>query len=493
MESVPLNITGSATFGRYPKISIENTYNMIISDNWMVVSAGYQKVATLLSSGFGRGIYSSKIAGKLFVVISNRIFIVTIYSTNPDGTINLAFSQIGLVDSFFGDVFIDENDTDQIAICDQHKLYIYNHKTEIFTVPTLPDGVIPGYVTYQNGRFVIPNTADNTWYLSAPGDGTSWFWDANGNPVQGAIQTKPDTAVVTIRAPGRGNLLFVGGHNVVEFWTDVGSQIFPYQKSTSTNIDYGFVNAATVASLDNYLMWLGVNETSGPTIMYTTGGDVKQISTDGINFLMASLTHPEQSSAFFFKQDGHLLYQITFYSKEDNLTLVFDVNTQKFFTFTDEQMNYHIARRVVLFNNEYYFISFNDGALYHLSTNLTSYDYGDGKIEEIPRIRICKNIRKSDASRFVANSVTFTIEQGCQPGNVSNINPKERYRVDMSISKNGGESFGSYVPKYMHSIGNRANRMVWWGQGNANDLVSQFRFWGFDRFLASDGEVSTYQ
>ena len=46
-KQMPLNIVGSSVFGRYPKISIEKTYNMLISDNWMVNYPGYSKVIDL--------------------------------------------------------------------------------------------------------------------------------------------------------------------------------------------------------------------------------------------------------------------------------------------------------------------------------------------------------------------------------------------------------------------------------------------------------------
>ena len=46
-----VNIVGSSTFGRYKKISSEKTYNMFVSDEWLVNTAGYQKVYELLPEG----------------------------------------------------------------------------------------------------------------------------------------------------------------------------------------------------------------------------------------------------------------------------------------------------------------------------------------------------------------------------------------------------------------------------------------------------------
>ena len=55
VKEFPLNLSGSSTFGRYPKISIEKTYNMFESDGWLVCLGGYEKVLQLLPKGEGRG------------------------------------------------------------------------------------------------------------------------------------------------------------------------------------------------------------------------------------------------------------------------------------------------------------------------------------------------------------------------------------------------------------------------------------------------------
>jgi hypothetical protein len=288
---------------------------------------------------------------------------------------------------------------------------------------------------------------------------------------------------------------------------------------------------------------LAANEKSGPVIAYSTGGDINRISTDGIDFKFTQLTNPGNSYGFLFRQDGHLIYQITF--PDDNLTYIYDFNTKKFFTLCDKNMNAHIAKRITFFNDNYYFVSFIDGNLYQISTQFTTYN-GD----EIPRIRVCRNIRLPDASRFAVNNLTFTIEQGTQvdtfineplltdlgeiiltdsglpilvEGNglqiiieepittdlgqnlltnngeiiFANVISTAPYAipqtVDLSVSKNGGESFGTIWSKNLNTPGNFRNRLIYWNLGAANDFVPQFRFWGLSRFVATDGIVSIYQ
>jgi hypothetical protein len=66
-------------------------------------------------------------------------------------------------------------------------------------------------------------------------------------------------------------------------------------------------------------------------------------------------------------------------------------------------------------------------------------------------------------------------------------------KIGLSVSKNGGESFGTIWMKQLNSRGNFRNRLIYWNLGAANDFVPQFRFWGLGRFVITDGIVSVYQ
>lgn len=532
LNNLPINIVGSTTFGRYPKISVEQTYNMFISDDWLVPYAGYRKRATIDNLGYGRDIFNSTKSNKLIMVIDNGVYVA-------DEALEV--SHAGTIDSFEGDVFMAENNANQVAICDKKNIYIYNTSTGILQKANTP--FVPIYVDFQDTYFIAPAQGTNEWYLSGNNDGFTW------SALQlGTLQTKPDNVIAAKRFPGRGSQLFVMGETVTEPWVDVGYQLFPYQRTSSYNIDYGLLSAATLAAGDTFIVWLGVNEKSGPVIMYSSGGDVEQISNDGINYKLAQLKHPEQSYAFLFKQDGHLFYQITFSASEDNFSLAYDFNTKKFFTLCDENMNAHIAKRIAYFNNSYYFVSFIDGNLYEMNSIYTDYD---GK--EIPRIRIPMSLRLSDGSQFVGNNIQFVTEQGqgvnnnyqlpqVHKGSISTsagfpvagtpkigdsytiLNPVEdtavgrtytnqafdpglivwngfnwdvvnsnTMRVDLSVSRDGGVSFGNSVGMPMNRLAQRQNKFMYWGLGFANEITLQFRFWGMSRFVVYNGYMSIFQ
>ena len=476
-KTVPLDIVGGTSFDRYKKQSIEETYNMMISDGALVPYAGYAKKLMLQATGEARECYVSTKFDRLIVVIGQNI-----YAVDDD----LGNSLIGSLESASGPVFISENEADQLAFVDgSSTLYLYTYTTgsSTFEKVDLSDpvhklGVVAaGYITFQDTYFIIPDTLTNKWYISGNNDGKSWSALDSA-----ALQTKPDVMVAVVAFDRQ---LFVMGKKVSEIWHDVGNPLFPYQRSNSLAIDYGCLSASTIATGFGMIVWLAANAKSGATIIYSDGGPPKTISTDGIDFKLDKLNDSTDSSGFLFQEDAHIFYQVTF--KSDNFTLVYDFNEQKFYSLTDERMNYHIAKRVAFFDNKHYFVSYRDAGLYELSTDYSTYKYVIGGTtlgEEIPRIRITKRYGTPTSSWFKVNSLNLTLEQG---------NSKVPQKVGLSIARNGGMSFGNVLMKDLFPLGKRTNKLVFWLLGASNDMVFQIQFWGKTRFVVLNGVMEVEQ
>ena len=283
---------------------------------------------------------------------------------------------------------------------------------------------IPGFIDFHDTYFLCAASADgfynppanNTWRLSDQNDGTMWPDDAAHI---GLLQTKPDNTQAVVRFPSKGNMIFVYGKTVAEPWFDVGYQLFPYQRNTSFNVDYGCLNPTTIASMDEMIVWLGINEKGGPIVFHSDGGIPKPITTDGFDYVLANMQNPSDSQAFIYRQDGHIFYHINFYT--DNLSFFVDFlkdGTHKIYHACDENGNYFIASVVAFFNNQYYFVSKNNGNLYTFDTVFSTYNGA-----EIPRIRTCKNIRNIQQETFIANDCGFTIETGQTNYVEQNIGP----------------------------------------------------------------------
>lgn len=531
-KELKLKMVGSTVFGRLPKISVEQTYNMIISDGFLVDYSGYAAILDLVHGGVGRGAYSSISGNFVIAVVSTGVFII-----EP----GISSQLVGNLLTSEGDVFIAENNAQQVAITDGSNIYVYDYSSDA-TVPRFKRGAVsggdfelpaalihPGYITFQNGRLLVAGLETNSWFLSDFNNALMWPDDAQH---VGVFQTKNDTVQAPIRFPGRGNLLFLFGSVVTESWTDVGAALFPYQKDSSFNMDYGTINAASIAGNEDILVWIAINEQSGPVLMYTNGGSIQRITTDGIDYQLANLSNPQDCYGFLFRQDGHQIYQFVF--PTDNLSYIYDFNTKAFFTVTDENLDHHIAKRVVFFQGSYYFVSSKDGKFYEFNTNQTDFVYSLPNdpildVKSIPRIRICPPIRLSSQKSFITKNLQFTIEQG-EPNTITeipnylpnsqsflttedgNVLTTEDGRalvtnqgvslipfqiasqaVDLSISRDGGVTFGSSVRQNMNATGKRKSRFIYRQIGRANDLTPQFRFWGLSRFTCTDGIAEVYQ
>lgn len=525
IQQAPLKIVGGTHFGRYDKISVEQTWNMIISDSALVPYAGYKNVKTLNPAFTGRGLYASYRSNKMYAVIGTKFYQIST---------SLTAIEYGTLATSSGDVYMSENNNGEIAITDNQFIYVFNYNASPPTFKSSALGEIswpypanpPGYISFQNGRFIVAAIGSTNWVLSGFNNGTSYTSNAAS---VGSIQTKPDYIQAAVPMPGAGNNILVFGRNVAELWQDVGGAKFPYQRASTFDVDYGCINPASIASLNNYIVWIAVNEQSGPVVMYAIGNQIKSISTDGIDFKLGNLSDPSNCTGFLFQQDGHLLYQFTFVT--DNLSYAYDFNTNEFFNISDPELNYHIARQVVYFNNTYYFVSLSGGNIYEFDTIYPDAEYYPDDIQEIPRIRITPPFRLPTQRYFIIKSVGFTLEQG-QPNILADRSaivttgdsittedgiiittedgtilttqtgglPTEiatwvssEASVFLSTSRDGGYTFGTSWEHPMNRTGHRKSRFLWQRIGQANDFTAQFRFVGMIRFVVFDGVIEWYQ
>jgi hypothetical protein len=521
---IPLDTVGSNTYGRYPKISQSQTYNMMISDGFLVDYAGFFFIQQIASSGDGRGDLTSTVFNRLYAVVGAEV----VFFNEA-----LVPQVVGLLTTTTGEVFIAENTAGQVAFSDGQHIYIYDQNTAVFSIAQsitdlTADPLVgftldfkPGFLSFQNTYFICASIGMNEWRLSLPNNGL--FWPTLPAYI-GQLTTKPDTVQAVVPMPGRGNMTFVMGKTVAEQWTFQGGSIFPWTRNNSISIDYGCISPGSIAYQGNYIVWVGISEEAGPVIMYTQGSDITEVSTDGIDYLLSTLTAPEDCSGFLVKLDGHLFYQVTF--KTDNITLALDLTNNKFFTITDENMNFHPARKIVFFNNTYYFVSFNDGNLYAFGTQYTTYQY-QNMTGEIPRVRICSPIRLPSQRPLIFKSLGFTIEQGQpnfdNPGNIgftdfmiteetddfmltedglnlmitedsdgSTVTVTRNMEVFLAVSRDGGETFGNAVSLNMNLTGKRKSRFIFQRLGRANDFTARLQFVGFSRYVVGPGQVDAY-
>ncbi len=361
-------------------------------------------------------------------------------------------------------------------------LTLVGGKNGTITVATLSGSAVDTVTVPPGTSNISSGFDDSVTYAVTGGHGTAATFSITlqsgftpSSEQTGSFETKPDNVMACVRVPGKPGQLLVMGKTVTELWSDLKLQLFQYQRNSGYIIDFGCLNAATIATNEEFVIWLGSNEKSGPAILLCAGGPATQISDDGINYRLAQLVNPENSFGFIFKQDGQTFYQLTFADPADNVTFVYHFNAKKFYNLCDPYQNYHIARRVAYFNNNYYFISATEPILYQLSN-----DFNTANGQEIPRIIITPTSALTSRAPFVVNSITFPIEQG-----ENEIDA----RVDLSTSSDGGITFGNPFGLWLNNSGKRRNIFKFYNLGRYNEVIFQFRFYGLGRFVLSDGEA----
>ena len=458
-QNIPINIVGGTVFARYPKITTEYTLNMMVSGakdiKALVTYMGHEKKLDF-NSGQARGLYTSTRINRIIAVFGSSVYAITE---------NLSSSLIGSLDTQTGNVYISENQNNQIALVDGSKVYIWNYNLFTFQSIIIP-GIAPSYITFQDTYFIIADADSGIWQLSANNDGTIY------DPLDRATMETDADNLQAVTALNKQ--IWVIGKKEGELWINLGRQEFPYVRQNTITLNYGIISNSTLATGFGMMVWLGSNIKSGVTILTSNGGTAKEISSDeGLHYLLNSLTTPEDSTAFLFNLDGHIIYQITF--RTDNITITYDFTFQTWYSVTDENYNHHIAKYLTSLNNKLYFISYVDSSLYQCSLNFTTYNGAT-----IPRARICQHERFADDDKFICNRVNLQIENGYNevPG-----------RIDLSISKDGGYTYGTIVPYQMQPQGKRISMVKWWKLGMANDLTFQFKFWSPDRFVVTSGSM----
>ena len=441
-----IKLVGGTNPAQFPKISLETTYNMYSSYGALITYPGYARVRQLGLLTNSRGIYESQIFNHMIVVVDERVRIISTA---------LGIATIGTLDTNAGDVFFAENANSEIAISDNQNYYVYNYNTGAFAKHDI--GFHPGQLGDQNGYIFAVQRGTSIVRYSNVNDALTWDVrnaSSFGNEVSQGVKNL-------------GNLVFMFGTQTTRILRNLGQAINPYRQDPSTNILYGTLNPNSIASGFNMICWVGAGKDLNTSILVSTGGIAQKISTPGIDTILQKLTNPKNCYAFIFQQDGHIFYQVTFLA--DNITLVYDFTSQEFLNSSDQNMNHHIAQNCVRFNNSYYFISFADEYLYEMGSK---YENFDGEV--IPQIRILPPIRRKDYQQFIIKKLEMNLQQG---------QSESPQYVDLSISRNGGATFGNVVRNTLTPLADRKMTTQWFQLGLSNDITLQFRFVGLSRFV----------
>lgn len=315
-------------------------------------------------------------------------------------------------------------------------------------------------VTYQDGYFIVVAGETNRFYISALNDG--FTWDALD---YAETLSKPDT-LIGVRELHR--MLFLFGQLSVEVWTNAGLRDFPFQRQNNMLLEYGCAAPGSIAVGFDKLFWLAGDKNGVGSVMMTDGTRPAPISTRPIDIQIQGFSDISDARAYIYKEEGHFFYVLNFTIA--NKTFVYDVTTQEW---SERDMlvgDRHVGECHTFFQNTHIIGAYNSNKIYEQSR---SYYNNDG--EAIHRLGIPKTFVDPSYKKVRVDRFQIDTKSGYADQNGIDFDPE----IFLSISKDGGASYGNIRNESIGRIGERRFRTIWRRLGTAyNGFTIKWEFYG---------------
>jgi hypothetical protein len=394
----------------------------------------------------------------------------------------------------------------------------------VFSGGGLPAELVAGTTYYVqsivNATTITVSATDGGSAITSAAGGNGSFTN-NGQLQLGSITTHPGT-IVACRTLHRR--LFLFSQNFTEVWENqgVGSNL-PFRRNNSLLMEYGTPAIGSIATGFDTMFFLSQDRDGLGSVMEVRGTESIPASTRALDFEFAqyaALGQVADCRAFLIKENGLIFYRMNFTLA--NHTFIYNV-TQSKPSFDPEQDAYkywheeevldgdrHPAQTHAYFNGINYVGDYANPILYAVSSDIFT---NNGEV--IRRMRITRafvppgyqriridrlqidvlqgNIAQiqgitQDIDLYTENNFTLETESGqdiiLEEG-LTLLNPQQLY-IFMSLSKDGGQTYGYSVKAPMGNIGQRTFRTLWRKLGTTKRgqaFVAKFEFFGTVPFV----------
>lgn len=377
---VDLDVVGGFDDERTPQFNAEDTVNWyVILDETAKKPKALQGCPGLLSAatvstdaGYENRTYYA-VGSTMYALIGDTVF------RTSDGT---TYTSMGNITTSAGFARMVANNAGQILLVDGAAGYIIDTNTNSFTQVTDPDfPVAPIDAAYLDGFFIVLNGDSTQFNISAPNDGLSWdFFDfAQVNAYSGNLV---GVAVVNRR-------IFFMKTTSTEVWYNGGFSDFPFRRDNNLLFNYGALNAWSIQSEHGFLFWLSQDKSGVSSIVMSNGLEPIAVSSQSVDNKIRNFTVPADCSAYIYKDNGHLFYNISWTT--DDKTYFYDATVGK--QFGDKawyrlemqphkpvdgnpnaSKTRHLSQCHAFFNNQHFIGSYKEARIYKMSLNYTDND-----------------------------------------------------------------------------------------------------------------------
>jgi hypothetical protein len=313
----------------------------------------------------------------------------------------------------------------EMVFCNAGSLYRCDGTT--LSQPAFPDSADVVSVAFLDEFFLAARANTGKFYWSAVGDGTSW-------PALNfaTAESHPDNILDILTINDQFAIL---GESSIEFWgpNPTGDANLPFSRVDGLTYSKGVLNTGAAVYADNTLIWVG-----NDGIVYRRGAVPQRISDHGVE---ASIKDAGTAQLFTFTWAGHTLMALVLPGK----TLVYDFESGKWPEFSTYGRSGWRAQCGCANGLMPVFGDSVTGNVLQLD-DTTLYDVND-MVER----------------RFTAlgpSGVYDNIRLDAQAG-IGQEPLGDPIIVEMSSSRDGGQTFGPFTKAFLGKRGEWRKRAVW--------------------------------
>lgn len=438
-----VNLDAQACINFYPVIGESGTAKAVRA---LYGTPGTRPLVTS-ADNIVRGMHRPTDGTSGIVVIANHV-----YRLSPA----FVLTQVGTIDSNSGAVYIDDNGIEAV-IATGNSGYKLNLVTNGFS--QIVDAAFYGSnsVDFLLGYGIFVRPQSNIFYIT--GANTITFdpldfasAESNAEPIVAFIVSHDD-------------IIFFK-ETVTEIWRSSGGADFPFARDTNASIEQGCAAQNSVATMDNTVFWLGKNTDGGGIVWKLNGYTPQRVSTDAIEYDIASYATISDAIAYSYQQEGHSFYVLTFPSA--NTTWVYDAATnlwhqRAYLDPATGTLGRHRSNCHMFYGGKHIVGDYKDGRLYSFDLDY----YMDGASDPMPSIRAASHIYEQDYGWIIHNRLQIDIEAGVGLNVGQGIDPK----VYLDWSDDGGHEWSSQHGASMGAMGKYTSRLRWNRLGRARDRV----------------------
>lgn len=439
-----------------------------------------------IPKGNPRGLHYCSSLNRLFGVFGNSL--VEIFKDNTfvvRHEISMGVSQVTFVDDGKFMVFVDG-----------FSMFFYDLDANSVTAPieSQIDFTNPTKIVYANGRAVVINNdpsydtqnpttrKSNRYYWSELRKVTEW------NPLNFSTAESSPDPIKGIDVVDNNLVLF--GETSYEYHRHTVDPDAPWTYVSGSNSDIGVLNPNTIASNETAIFFLGTSSQGLGKVYMIDGSNIQNIASPDLSaFININKDKIQSSFAFVYSSEQHTFYVLTFI--ELDRTFVYDTLNQQWHerSTRDELLNVHHYWRArysqYAFQNIYVADS-DKPFIYTLDNDKYQDDVGT---KTIPCVRIAQGRKIYDNQNNLEMFIQ-TFELVMETGNTPILGGIEP-QIMLSLSKDGGYSWGDEYWKGIGVQGDYRKRVQWRRLGRFRELDIRLEFSENARLCIKDVLIST--